>query len=295
MFKRLSKIIAQERIRYLLPGLIYLALLFLFPLGFVIFLSFHNQNLLRPDLGRTFAGISNYVEILGDPATWAMFGRTFYFIAGAIVTELLLGLLIALFLNREFRGVKIVRSIFLIPFFIAPVIVGFTWRFLLNPNYGPLPQIFEKLGLTFLTNTPVLANDALVIPILILVDNWQFLPFVVLVLLAGLKSLPTEPYEAAKVDGANAWQKFRHITLPLLKSSILVALAIRTITSIRLFDRIVIMTGGGPGTASEVLSFSGYSLAFQSYQFGRASVLGVIAAILAATLTAIYMMVIGAD
>ena len=283
----------KEKYYYLLPGLIFLSLIFVIPLFYALGITFFKWNLLRPDLGIRFVGFENYIKILSNSFVWETIGRTFYFVIAAVFTELIIGVSVALFLNRDFFGSRIVSSILLIPFMMAPIVVGFAWRFLLNNDYGPLPAFFQKVGLGFLISPPLLANPNLVLPVLIIVDIWQFTPFVVLVVLAGLKSLPLEPYEAALIDGATPWQQFWKITIPLLKPSLLVAMVIRTLTALRIFDTVMIMTGGGPGSSTEVLSYFGYRLAFQSYEMGKAGTVGFIVMIFALIFTLFYIKTIG--
>lgn len=283
----------KEKYYYLLPGLIFLSLIFVIPLFYALGITFFKWNLLRPDLGIRFVGFENYIKILSNSFVWETIGRTFYFVIAAVFTELIIGVSVALFLNRDFFGSRIISSILLIPFMMAPIVVGFAWRFLLSNDFGPLPAFFQKVGLGFLISPPLLANPNLVLPVLIIVDVWQFSPFVVLVVLAGLKSLPLEPYEAALIDGATPWQQFWKITIPLLKPSLLVAMVIRTLTALRIFDTVMIMTGGGPGSSTEVLSYFGYRLAFQSYEMGKAGTVGFIVMIFALIFTLFYIKTIG--
>ncbi|WP_216086395.1 carbohydrate ABC transporter permease [Sediminispirochaeta smaragdinae] len=256
-------------------------------------ITFYQWNLLRADLGMRFTGLSNYIQLLSDPFTWEVVGRTLLFVVGAVGLELVLGCMIALFLNTDFFGAKLLQSIVLLPFMIAPIVVGFTWRFLLSNSVGPVPPLLTSLGLGGLVSPPLLANRHLVMVVFIVVDVWQYTPFVVLVLLAGLKSLPTEPYDAAQMDGATPMQRFFLLTVPLLKPSILVAVVIRTLTAFRIFDRVMIMTGGGPGSASEVLSFYGYRTAFQSYEMGMAGAIGILTLAIAMVFTVFYIKQVG--
>lgn len=276
-----------------MPALSFIVLVFMIPLAYTVVTSFLRWNLLRPDLGIRPAGFSNYIRLFTDKFTWQTVGRTFYFVIGSILLELLMGLSIALALDTEFKGWKLIQSIILIPFMIAPIVVGFVWRFILNNDYGPVIYFIRQIGLGGLVNEPLLSNPLAVIPVLILTDVWEFTPFVVLVLLAGLKSIPYEPYEAAYIDGANSFQRFFYITLPHLRSSILVAVVIRTLTSLRVFDIVFIMTGGGPGNSSETLAFYGYRTAFESYNIGFSSAINMLTFGIAIVFTLLYMKVIG--
>jgi len=277
---------------YVLPALIFTITIFLIPVVYTIVISFFNWNLLRPDLGIRFVGLQNYIRAFRDSFTWETMGRTFYFVIVSVLLELIFGFVIALSLNTEFKGWKVVQSIILIPFMIAPIIVGFAWKFVLNNDYGPLPQFLMNIGFGSIAKNPLLANPNSAMFMVILADVWEYTPFVTLVLLAGLKALPQEPYEAAYVDGASTIQRFFYITLPLLRPSILVAIVIRTLTSLRVFDTIFIMTGGGPGSATETLSFYGYRSAFQSYQMGYSSTINLISFFLAIVFTLIYMKIL---
>lgn len=287
--------IKLNNLGYVLPTLIFIISIFLIPIVYTVVISFFNWNLLRPDLGIRFVGLQNYTRAFRDSFTWETMGRTFYFVIVSVLLELIFGFIIALSLNTEFKGWKVVQSIILIPFMIAPVVVGFAWKFVLNNDYGPLPQLLMNIGFSSIAENPLLANPNSAMFMVILADVWEYTPFVTLVLLAGLKALPQEPYEAAYVDGASAIQRFFYIALPLLRPSIMVAIVIRTLTSLRVFDTIFIMTGGGPGSATETLSFYGYRTAFQSYQMGYSSTINLISFFLAIVFTLIYMKILGWD
>ena len=279
----------REAFVYLVPGLLFLFVIFVIPLAYAVGISFFRWTLIRPDLGIRFVGIRNYITILGDPFTWETMGRTLLFVVGAVLVEMTIGTAISLALNLNYRGHNIVQSVFLVPFMMAPIVVGFAWRFLLNNTFGPVSQLFRGIGLGKLVEIPLLANPDTVLLMLIIVDIWQFTPFVVLVVLAGMKALPAEPFEAAVVDGANAWQRFWQITVPLLRPSLLVAVVIRTLTALRIFDTVTIMTGGGPGSASEVLSYYGYRTAFQSYEMGLAGTIGILTMVVSLIFTIFYI------
>lgn len=278
-----------------MPGLAYLGIVFAIPLIYAIGITFFNWNLLRPDIGIKFVGLKNYTDILTDVQTWNTIGRTLYFVIGAVGIELILGTAIALLLNRDFPGTDIVSSVVLAPFMMAPIVVGFVWRFLFNRTFGPLVHLFSSLGLDFLTSPPIFANGDLVIPAIITMDVWQFTPFVILVVLAGLKALSSQYYEAAEVDGASRWQMFWYITLPLLKPTLLVAAVIRTLTALRIFDTIMVTTQGGPGYSSEVLSFFAYRLGFESFEMGSAGTVGIIILALALIFTLFYIKIVGVE
>ncbi|HPJ90008.1 MAG TPA: sugar ABC transporter permease [Thermotogota bacterium] len=287
------KLKEKRVLSYILPALIFIIIIFLIPLVYTIITSFMRWNMLRPDLGIKPIGFRNYIKLFSDSFTYATLFRTLYFVVGSVVLELICGLCIALALDSEFKGWKIVQSILLIPFMIAPIVVGFVWKFILNSDYGPVIHFLREIGFGSFLTEPLLSNPNAVIPILIIADAWQYTPFVTLVLLAGMKAIPREPYEAAFVDGANATQRFFSITLPLLKPSILVAIVIRTLTSLRVFDIVFIMTGGGPGTSSETLAFYGYRVAFDQYNIGFSSAINMLTFGIAIIFTIFYMKIIG--
>jgi len=290
-----ARLVDRNKLSFLLPGLLFLCAVYAAPMVYSIGVTLVRWIMIRPDLGIRFVGLHNYSVVLRAVYTWLSVGRTLVFVVGAVGLELVLGVAIALFLNRNFFGARFLQSIMLIPFMMAPIVVGFAWRFLVNNETGPLPNLLSSVGLGAIVNPPLLANPRLALPVLAVVDVWQFTPFVMLVVLAGLKALPTEPFEAARADGATRYQTFFRVTLPLLKPAILVAVVIRTLTALRLFDTVFIMTGGGPGNSTEVLSFYVYRLAFETYDMGKAGTVGIIALLIAMLLTLLYIRTIGVE
>ena len=182
----------------------------------------------------------------------------------------MLGLGLAVLLDRPLRGRSIFRAALLIPMMLPPVVAGVVWRLMLNPDFGAINGTLKGAGL----NTDALtwtASPLLALASVIAVDIWQWTPFMFLVLLAGLQAIPQEPYEAAMIDGASAWQTFRHVTLPLVRPAILIALLLRTMDLLRVFDQIFILTEGGPGFATETVSLYIYRAAFRFFDFGYAA------------------------
>ncbi len=255
------------------PALIALAALTIFPFLSNLYNSLHRYSLISPN-SKPFVFLGNYIEVLLRDvdfrhALWV----SAYFTVGAVVVELLLGLFIASLLNREFAGRGLLLTIFILPMAATPIAVTFVWRMLFSPSLGVLNYFVKLLGLP---PSNWVADSSIVIPCLILVDAWQWTPFVILVLLAGLMSLPPEPMEAAAIDGANRWQVFRHITLPLLEPFIMLAALFRTIDAFKTFDLIFVMTTGGPGNASESLNIYTFRQGFQFLHMGDASALSII-------------------
>ncbi|WP_430591537.1 carbohydrate ABC transporter permease [Humidisolicoccus flavus] len=254
------------------PAVAFVALLIAFPIGYTIFLSLTDAggSVTRPF---EFLGFDNYVHWLTDTRRfWPAVGRTAYFTGMALALELIIGLAIALLLRKTFRGQGLVRVFILLPLVATPVAVGMMWLVIFEPSIGFANVVMNWLGLPaqgWLSDKDTALNT------LIFIDVWQWTPMVILILLAGLSALPEEPDEAARVDGANAWQRFWHITLPLLMPVIAAAAIIRAIDALKTFDIIYATKGrgGGSNNEAETLNILAYSEAFEYSQYGRASAL----------------------
>jgi len=199
-----------------------------------------------------------------------------------------LGLALALLLNHEIRGRGVFRAALLVPMMLPAVVVGVVWRLMLNPNFGAINGTLKGFGF----NTEALtwtASPRLALLSVIVVDIWQWTPFVFLVLLAGLQAIPQEPYEAAKIDGSSQWQTFRYVTLPLLKPAILIALLLRTMDLLRVFDQIFILTEGGPGFATETISLYIYRAAFRFFDFGYAAAMSFVLLAITNVISVVYI------
>src|SRR4030095_4323281 len=208
--------------------------------------------------------------------------------ASALICEFLLGLGLALLLNSQIRGRSVFRATLLVPMMLPAVVVGVVWRLMLNPNFGAINGTFKGFGL----NTESLtwtASPRLALLSVIIVDIWQWTPFVFLVLLAGLQAIPQEPYEAARIDGSSPWQTFRYVTLPLLKPAILIALLLRTMDLLRVFDQIFILTEGGPGFATETISLYIYRTAFRFFDFGYAAAMSFVLLAVTNVISVLYI------
>lgn len=227
-------------------------------------------------------GLANYAAMLKDPLFWNGLRITFELYAMSLGAQLLLGLYIAMLLNRGLAGSRFLRTILLSPFTMPSVAVGMMWLILMDPSFGPLNYLVELAGMK---KSLFLASPALVLPSLAAIDTWQYTPFVVIILLGGLQSLPEEPYEAAEIDGATKRQMFFSITLPLLRPAIFSAVILRSIDLLRFFDTVYITTQGGPGTASSTLNVYSYNTGFVYFKMGYASALMV-------TLMAIVMVIV---
>lgn len=249
---------------FLLPALLYLMLLGLFPLLLSIALVFSSW---QPGIRGIdwFNGFGNITNLLTDGRFWGAFQKTLAYVAGAAGLELVLGSLVALALQAATRGRAALRLAFALPMLLPPIAVSFTWKMLFDYNKGPLNFFLESLGLP---QVAWLAGQNSAIVSLIITDVWQWTPFIALATLAALESLPTELYEAATVDGASAWQLLRHMTLPLLKPYLVAIVLLRAIDAFKVFDTVYILTGGGPGTATEMLTFYAYVAGFRTANYG---------------------------
>jgi ABC-type sugar transport system permease subunit len=272
------------------PSLFLIALVIVFPLTYAFYLSLQNFDLsVGPDY--EFVGLGNYTEALfRDGRFWGSVWNTAVIIVPSLVLELLLGLGIALMLNRPIRARPIMTALLAIPPMVSPVMAAMAWRMMFGVKYGAINNLGLQLGLIDVYfdwfSTPLISVIAVV-----LVEIWHNTPFMMLVLLAGLQSIPQELYQAAKADGATPWQSFWYITLPLLKFTMAVAVMIRMIDLTKLFGLIFILTYGGPGGATETVAFNTYLVGFNDFRMSYASALSYLIVIGVLVLTLVFMLV----
>jgi trehalose/maltose transport system permease protein len=258
---------------FLLPSFIFVGVFSLFPIFESFRLSFYQLILTLPWLGQKVVGWQNYVDLAEDPVAIESLLTTLVFVGVTIPLELLFGLGIALVLNETFHGRGLLRAVVLIPWAIPTVVSSQMWRFIFNDRYGLINFIF--FGGDVSRYLAPLADPDLALIAIMAAEIWKTTPFAALILLAGLQGIPDDLYEAASVDGATAWQKFRHVTLPLLKPALLLALLFRTIDSLRVFDLVFVMTQGGPADTTNVLQFYGYKKTFAEGMVGYGSAIAV--------------------
>ncbi len=261
-----------------LPAALFVFAMMIFPVFYTVGVSFTDWAMASS--GDThFIGLKNYTDLFADRRFGNAVMLTIYFTVLAVGVETVLGVAIALILHREFIGKGLVKGLLLLPMVATPVAIGLAWTLFYEPTIGLGNYVLQLVGLPAST---WLASKDTVIPSLALVDIWEWTPMVTLIVLAGLASLPQDPYEAALVDGASPMQVFRFVTLPLLMPTILVAVVLRSVDAFKTFDIIYTMTAGGPGFASETLNIYAYNLAFGYFRFGVAS--SVLVALLALVL-----------
>jgi multiple sugar transport system permease protein len=252
----------------LAPMALVLLLVIGYPLVDSLWLSLHRANLANPEQGQPFIGLDNYIRAFGQPAFWYAIQRTLYFTVFSVGLELGLGLLFAVLLNERFRGNLAARITMSLPWALLTVANGVLWAWILNPTYGVFNALLVDLGILQAPKS-WLSDTFWTMNMIILADAWKTVPNMTLLLLAGLQPISYDLYESADVDGASRWQKFRYITLPLLRPVILVAVALRTIGAFRVFDIIYVLTGnGGPADSTKVISFYNYDQAFHYLFFG---------------------------
>jgi multiple sugar transport system permease protein len=267
------------------PTLLFLVTVFLYPVLYSLYLSTRQMQLFEFSTGGRFAGLSNYLAAVRDPLVWNALSRTSVFVVGAVALELALGLGIALFLNQRLPGRRFLRAVALLPLMLTPVVLGITFRILFNYSYGIVNYALDRVGVD-----PVvwLAATPWAMIAVITTDVWNQTPFVTLLLLAGLQSIPEEYYEAARVDGAGAVLRFLHVTLPLLAPVVFVAVFWRFVATFRVFDIVFVMTGGGPAESTETLSILVNKLAFSYGQLGYSATVAVGMILFTATIAVVY-------
>ena len=263
---------------FLLPGLLFLFAIDLIPLVYSAWLSLYDWWLLRPRNIR-YIGLGNYARLAADPEVRRAVVVTGLFTLWAVVLEFLAGLGLALLFSQPFRFLRPLRVVLLLPLFVVPVVGATMWRVIFHPDLGPLNYYLNLIGLG---RPPWLSDPTLALVSITLVDAWRTIPFMFLVMYAGIEVLPAELFEAASVDGASRWQAFRHITVPMLTYIMLVAVLIRGMDAFRELDIIFILTGGGPGTSTQVIQMLSYQV-FGLGHMGLANALGMITLALVAS------------
>ncbi|MBD1932737.1 MULTISPECIES: carbohydrate ABC transporter permease [Cyanophyceae] len=258
----------------LLPALLLLLFVYAYPIGRAFWLSLFTENL-GTELKPVFSGFANYARMAGDGRFWQSFWTTTIFTSASVFFELLLGMAIALVLNQKFLGRGLVRTTAILPWALPTALIGLAWAWIFNDQFGVVNDILLRLGL-IKTGINWLGDPTLAMMAVIFADVWKTTPFISILLLAGLQSISPDLYEAHSIDGATPWQNFTRITLPLLLPQILIALLFRFAQAFGIFDLIAVMTGGGPGGATEVVSLYIYSTVMRYLDFGYGAALVVV-------------------
>jgi multiple sugar transport system permease protein len=249
------------------PSVIYLFVMSIYPTFYSLWLSFHNYMIFRPGTA-SFSGFENFSDLFDDFTFRTSLRVTVLFAFGAVTIEFVVGLAVAVLLDRKMTGIGLLRTLIIVPVLISPVGMGLTFRYIFAPSYGLLNYLLSIAGLP---TTNWVADTSMALPMVIIVDVWQWSPFVTLILLSGMQSVSVEVVEAAELDGLNEWQKLWRIVIPLIMPVVTVVLLIRLIDAIRSFDLVYTMTHGGPGSATEVIGIYAYAMGFTSGDMGMAS------------------------
>jgi multiple sugar transport system permease protein len=282
---------------FLLPAVAILALGLLVPLYNSVMLSFYDWGFGQPWGARRYLGFANFERLIGDPTVWRSVRTTFVFGFWVVTLEMLIGVGLALLLEKAVRGASFIRTIFVMPLMVAPVVVGLIWRYLLDARNGIVNYYLTEIGeaLPFLQSLGFKAQTWLADPTLAMVsiivsDVWQWTPFVFMIVLAGLQGLPGDVMEAAFIDGASWWKMTWHVKLPMLRNILLIALLMRIIDVFRALEVIFIMTGGGPGSSTRVLSLQLFQTAFTSQDLGYAATIALLLSVILIVFSIVLLM-----
>ncbi|MCK3778768.1 sugar ABC transporter permease [Ensifer sesbaniae] len=273
---------------FIWPALIIVLLVSIFPLVYSLTTSFMSMRLVPPTPAR-FVGFGNYLDLLQNPRFWHVAGTTTLIAFISVGLQYVIGLSVALALNSRVPGEGIFRVSFLLPMLVAPVAVALIARQVLNPTMGPLNELMTALGFA---NLPFLTQTSWALGSIIAVEVWQWTPFVILMLLAGLQTLPDDVYEAAALENATPWQQFRDITFPMLLPISVAVVFIRLIESYKIIDTVFVMTGGGPGISTETLTLFAYQEGFKKFNLGYTSALSFLFLIVITVIGLVYLAVL---
>ena len=273
------------------PVLLFLIVVVIAPMTLAIVDSFRDLSLTMLTKRGQPIGLENFRDLIGsDEKFYVAVAHTALFMAVVVPIEFLLGLFIALWIDRQFTGRRLVLTILMIPTMIAPVVVGMIWRFFLMPSFGVLTIYLNRIGL--FEETSVFSGAVTAMGALMIIDIWEWTPFIMLIMLAGLSAMPAAPIEAATIDGASRWQILRHIQLPLLRPLIVIALMLRAIDASKIFDTIHVLTGGGPGNATEVIATYAYRTNFLKWDLGYGAALCLVLAFASLILAALFYKIV---
>jgi len=272
----------------ILPSLIVIFSVIIWPVLYSLYISFHKMYMVHPE-EFPFIGFQNYSKAFHNPVFWAALGHTFYFIGASVGISIILGLGIALVLNQEFRGRAFMRGLILLPWALSSAVNGIMWRWIYNGSYGALNGLLLQLG--WIDSYKVwLANPKVAMNLVVIAEVWKETPVGVIFILSFLQTIPNSLYEAAKVDGANAWSRFKYITLPLLKPIILLLIVLKSIWAIKdSFDIIYMITRGGPGNSTQVITFYTYVITFRFLRFGYGAALAYLITLATLIFTVVYV------
>lgn len=273
---------------YILPTVILLCCVIFAPLAYALYISFFNIK----GLNRSFVGLDNYITILSSNYFWSSVGRTLYFTIVSVALEFVLGMLAALLLSQKFKWRGFARALLIMPWALPTVVNGVLWTWIFDTNYGALNGLLSQIGIID-KYIAWLGKGFSALNCVIFADVWKNFPMMALILMAGLQTIDHSYYESAKIDGANAFQRFWRITMPIMKPSILVCLVLRTMEAFKVFDVIYTMTNGGPANGTQVISYYTYQTSFQYSKFGYGAALSYLVSIIIMIIAVIYIRLLG--
>ncbi|MFN4157895.1 MAG: carbohydrate ABC transporter permease [Gemmobacter sp.] len=268
---------------FLAPAGLVLAVALLYPIGYMVWASFLNWNPSQRIGQAEFVGLRNYAKLLGDPAFRESFWVTIRFAAIVVSVEMVLGVGLALLLDRNIRGMSVLRTIFILPMMIAPIVVGLMWRYMYHPTVGIFNRTLKSLGFD---GIPWLSDGSWAFASVVIADVWQWTPFIFILSLAALQSLPQSTLEASRIDGATPWQQIIHIKLPLMVPVLIVTGLLRLIDAFKVLEVVLVLTNGGPGLSTEILSLRISRTASEFRELGTAAAMSNLLLLLLMALTA---------
>ena len=274
---------------FVAPTIVILLAINIFPLIWTIYLSFTNYAVNRPDREIKYVGLRNYERILGDADTWATMQATAHFLIWTIVLQVLIGFALAYFINKKFKGNNLWTTIIVLPMMLSPAVVGNFWTFLYQPQIGLFNYIVNFITGIDPSSFSMIGSTTLAPWAIVIVDTWMWTPFVMLICLAGLRSIPDSIYEAAECDRASKWRQFWTITLPMVLPFLMLAVLFRGIENFKMFDLVVQLTGGGPGNLTTLTSIDLKREAFEKWRTGLSSAYAVILFVTVFGLASIYV------
>jgi len=280
----------QTNLAMLAPVLTFVLAVALAPLMFSFLISLTDYRLTDPTQAKPFVGLGNYLKAFQDKAVLETLVNTIVFTVGAVTSQVLLALMLALLMSGETRFMRTLRSLAIMPLALPPLVVGLVWKALYNPQFGPVAYYLKQIGLS--VDRGFLGEFTTAMPAVLVIDMWQWTPLLMIIFLAGLKSLPSEMMEAAYVDGASRTQAFFYITLPMLLPVIFIGVLLRTMNAFKVFDIIFATTGGGPGNATSVLNFHIYKVGLTFFDMGYAASLANILLFMIGACCAVYIVLL---
>ncbi len=273
----------------LAPAMLVVAATTIYPLLFSFMTSFRDWRLMTSIKPGPFVGFENYtIAFTDDPEFWKVMGVTARFVLVDVVATILAALGLAILLLRAGFGKSIIRTLIILPFAMSPALIGISWRFMFNPEFGAFARTIGTI-LPFMHNVDWFASPALAIVALVSADVWHWAPYFTFMLMGGLASIPPDTQEAARIDGATNWQVFRDVTLPQLAPVLGVAVILKTVFALKVFDSIVTMTGGGPGLETSTLAYFAYNIGFRAYDMGYAAAVSYVLTAILFALSFAYM------